>query len=337
MRRNPDSTSDMPGQDSFLDVVANMVGILIILVMVVGVRASQAPVEPPKAETPTAEEDGLQAIAHQATSLELDVHELDMQSKRIQAQIEQRRHEREELATVVAGIEEEVAKQREQLGAAGTRDYQLRTNLTAAHRKAEELAQQRQSLAAARPENVTIQNLPTPLSKTVHGKEVHFQLRGGRVVYIPLDELVDQFQGEARQKLWKLDGRAQMSDVVGPEGGFRLRYRLGRFEIPAEVQRETGQVGSVVRLVRWELIPVSTQLGEPVEIAISQGSQFRYLLSTLNPPATAITIWTYPDSFAAFAKIKRELHSLGFATASRPLPDGQLIAGSPDGTRSSAQ
>ena len=30
---------DAPGQDSFLDVVANLVGILIILVMIVGTRA----------------------------------------------------------------------------------------------------------------------------------------------------------------------------------------------------------------------------------------------------------------------------------------------------------
>jgi hypothetical protein len=31
------------GQDSFLEVVANMVGIMILLVMVVGVRASKLP------------------------------------------------------------------------------------------------------------------------------------------------------------------------------------------------------------------------------------------------------------------------------------------------------
>ena len=33
------------GHDSFLDIVANIVGILIILVMVVGVRARNAPVQ----------------------------------------------------------------------------------------------------------------------------------------------------------------------------------------------------------------------------------------------------------------------------------------------------
>ena len=36
-----DDDDSMPGQDSFIDVVCNMVGILIDLVMIVGVRASR--------------------------------------------------------------------------------------------------------------------------------------------------------------------------------------------------------------------------------------------------------------------------------------------------------
>ena len=42
MRRAARGGDDIPDQDSFLDVMANIVGILIILVMVVGVRAGQA-------------------------------------------------------------------------------------------------------------------------------------------------------------------------------------------------------------------------------------------------------------------------------------------------------
>ena len=36
----------MFGSDSFLDVVANIVGILIILIVIAGVRVSQAPPKP---------------------------------------------------------------------------------------------------------------------------------------------------------------------------------------------------------------------------------------------------------------------------------------------------
>ena len=43
MRRHAEEQHDqMPGQDSFLDVITNIVGILILLVVIVGVRSSQA-------------------------------------------------------------------------------------------------------------------------------------------------------------------------------------------------------------------------------------------------------------------------------------------------------
>ena len=38
MRRRARQIADEPGQDSFLDIVANLVGILIILVMIVGLE-----------------------------------------------------------------------------------------------------------------------------------------------------------------------------------------------------------------------------------------------------------------------------------------------------------
>src|SRR5687767_807895 len=49
MPRTRDLTADAPGQDSFLDVLANMVGILIIFVMAVGVATKDAFLEASKA------------------------------------------------------------------------------------------------------------------------------------------------------------------------------------------------------------------------------------------------------------------------------------------------
>ena len=42
MSRRPQTDTEASGQDSFLDVVANLVGVLIILVMVVGTQAKAA-------------------------------------------------------------------------------------------------------------------------------------------------------------------------------------------------------------------------------------------------------------------------------------------------------
>ena len=42
MKRAEIEADQMPGQDSFLDVITNIVGILILLVLVVGLRTSHS-------------------------------------------------------------------------------------------------------------------------------------------------------------------------------------------------------------------------------------------------------------------------------------------------------
>ena len=336
MRRSRAQPMEMAGQDSFLDIVANIVGILIILVMVVGVRAGSAPVEAPPAAIASQPRE-LTGLASENSSLEYDVHRLHQQSSRVKQEIARRSHERDQLATYVAAVREELDKRRAALDGESRQQYDLRREFDQARSELDRIRREAQAARAVQPETVMIQSLPTPLSKTVHGKEAHFQLRAGHLAFIPLEPLLEEFRATARHKVWKLKDRAQMTETVGPIGGFRLRYELGRFDVPFEAQVETGRGGSVVELVEWELLPVSAQLGEPVETALAPRSQFRTVLDTLDPRATTITIWTYPDSFAEFRRLKAELHALGYPTASRPLPEGQSIGGSPEGTRSAAQ
>ena len=93
----------------------------------------------------------------------------------------------------------------------------------------------------------------------------------------------------------------------------------------------------MIRSKLWELIPTSAQLGESLQDAIAEGSRLNARLARLDPESTTITLWTYPDSFEAYATLKQELHRLGFDAAARPLPRGVRIAGSPNGSRSTAQ
>jgi hypothetical protein len=85
------------------------------------------------------------------------------------------------------------------------------------------------------------------------------------------------------------------------------------------------------------LVPVSSQLGEPVDEALAEGSEFRQAVSKLRPGRETITIWTYQDSFASFRRIKKALYELGFSVAARPLPVGIPISGSPEGSKSAAE
>ena len=86
---------------------------------------------------------------------------------------------------------------------------------------------------------------------------------------------------------------------------------------------------------RWCRPP--NDLGEPVRLALEQGSEFREKLAKILPGRTTITIWVYPDGFDAFRQIRKELYRQGYTIAARPLPMGEAIAGSPDGSKSAAQ
>ncbi len=85
------------------------------------------------------------------------------------------------------------------------------------------------------------------------------------------------------------------------------------------------------------LIPLSEDLGEPMDLALASQSALRNLLKEHPPSRTTITVWVYPDSFADFRRLKAEMFKLGYSTAGRPLPEGHPIGGSPDGSSSAAE
>jgi hypothetical protein len=341
MRRPLEQDTGQAGADSFLDVIANMVGIMIILVMIVSTRVRHSPpksseVTPPPASI-TSPEKVLKPLTQETASLESDVNRLAMQSRQLQIDLAGKTLQREKLALLLAAMEEEIQGQRQNLDQSSQIDFDLRSKMAVTRQELELLQKQRETVHLAAPQDIKIQSLPTPISRTVHGQEIHFQLRGGRVTHIPLDELLDTFQNTARHKVWKLEDQALMTDTIGPIGGFRMRYELGRFDLsPEEVQR-TGRGGAVIRLVKWELLPVSLDLGETADEALKPGSEFLRAFERKDPSRVTITLWAYPDSFDLFRRLKAHLHSGGYAAAGRPLPDDQPIGGSPEGSRSAAQ
>jgi hypothetical protein len=145
------------------------------------------------------------------------------------------------------------------------------------------------------------------------------------------------FQAEAGRKVYKLRETPEITETVGPEGGFRLRYTLERHTTTAEEARAAGRGGTIVRLRQWTLLAIDNLPGESVEEAFSEGSKFLSVLAGVNPGRHTITLWTYPDSFETYRQIRRELYHRGFSAAARPLPQGVPISGSPEGSKSAAQ
>jgi hypothetical protein len=323
------------GSDSFSDVVTNVVGILIILVIAVGIRARHAPVtDPPRAEPPAGLVKLRDEVARGARRRAAAVargEELARrlaQLKRSQGSLADQLDERLSAVAAQTASREVHARQANDLG------RQLAQAQAYLHRLETEEA----AAASRQPEIVQIKTTPTPIGREVDVHETHFQLAGGRIVYIPLDELIERLRREAVQQLSALRELPEFSDVVGPIGGFRLRYTMRRVDLPLQRERDgPARRGSYAQLAQWTLIPERGALGETIEEARADGSRFHRAIERLDPQGDSITVWVYPDSFAEFRTLRQALYAQGFAVAARPLPQGRPISGSPEGSRSSAQ
>ncbi len=340
MTRRNSAAVEAPGQDSFLDIVANLVGILIILVMVIGVQAKDAMLDaaPEIVEEAPAPEStiDIQAAQSAAAAVEHDVHQLSRKIERQAFEVEYRRKERDKIQLLLTAAEQGLEENRQQLNAEQQKEFDAQRELIAARAELSQLESNVQAAEGAIPQTAIIEHLPTPMAKTVFGKELHFRLADQRLTYVPWDDLVDKLQDEARQKMWRLKDATEMTETIGPIGGFLMRYQLVRTQHSMETRAGTA-VQQRVELDNFVLTPVGDDLGEPLAEAFLEGSQLQSILARHDPQKTTITVWTYSNSFNEFRTLKKELFARGYLTASRPLPDGIPIGGSPRGTRSAAQ
>ena len=322
------------GSDSFTDVVTNVVGILIILVIVAGLRMQRAPLDAADSLKDQVELKELSTMVRSAASAQ----SMGLRTqKALTRDVIVRRQEVERLAALINQRERGLEKRRGALAAEEQIGSDAQRELAVADAY---LARLRSDLAAAetaRPEAITVESYPTPIARTVEGKEAHFQLQGGLIVFVPVDDLVEKVRADAVQQIWKLRDLPEATDTIGPIGGFRMRYTMRRVDVSGGERLARQRAGSYAQLAKWTLIPTSAQLGETVDEALAERSQFRGALGRLKPGETTITIWVYPDGFGDFRRLKKELYTLGFATAGRPLPAGQPIGGSPEGSKSAAE
>jgi hypothetical protein len=316
------------GTDSFLDVTVNIVGILIILVMVVGMRVQHGPVNPSTPDKVTQEE--LTKLGRRAAEIEYDARRTQQELAEVEEEINVRSAERLALATAIAAAEKSVTDHRAQLDGSQQEDFDLRRQVDESRAAVENEKKELADLEAQKAPVQEIKHYPTPLSHTVFGHELHFQLQAGRISYVPLDDFIEDVRSNMRSAGSNLSEITDKVGVVGPRNGFEFRYT-----VDVITDRGRGVVG--MRTKEWQLVPVGMQMGETAEKALSSTSQFRFALTSHSPKDTTVTLWTYPDSFPQYEQFKEELHRMGYATAGRPLPMGVLIGGSDHGTKSSAQ
>lgn len=373
------------GSDSFLDIVANVVGILIILIIIVGVRVARSPVptlalataapSPAAAELPTSPWSDPEPVLEESPPIiidepappprrpreiviekplpeqasptappELVARADDLQQAIGELSTRQQRVEGELQAMLqrLSTAEATAAKRRVAATAAAAHEASERSELAAGERELAETIAQLQRLqlalaeADAEPAATAIQHRVTPIGRAVLGKELHFRLAEGKIAYVPVDELARRLRTHIERQKETFVKSARYEGAIDPIDGFRMQYVLERMSLSLADELKHGHNFVRMQVTQWLLLPEPDLESETPEQALRQGSRF-YNSMLLAGPNSTLTLWVYPDSFEACRQVKDFAQRHGYDVATRPLPEGVPIAGSPDGSKSIAQ
>ena len=356
------------GSDSFLDVVANIVGILIILIVVAGIKAGTAPVaaakvadylrkhaapavsatvkspvpaaaKPAPPVTPASRSPLIiprsPELVRQADELKSQFAALESENKTAAAQIVTTASDEKEIERriikVKRAIEEELSELNQEQQKLVNSESRLEHDKTGLLQMEVDV----QKAEAQKPPAQTLQHKLTPVSRFIQGKELHFQLINDRVAYLPIQELMERMRPSIAEQRSRLYREGVQQGEVGPVAGFRMDYivRVRRLSTIDELRQGAS---STVELSQWRLVPEPDLDSEGAEEALKPGSDFLRFLRGADADTT-ITFWVYPDSFKIYRRLQEFAHHENFTVAARPLPRGFPITGSPSGSFSSGQ
>ncbi len=328
------------GYDSFLDIVANLVGILIILVVVVGAHARSSWTESPR---PVPEQSQVAQLHQELEESRSESRSLFMDRAEIQSniahqleQIEVLDRQRHAMLVQMEMVQSEIDDRLARQSAAKRIAFEKRAQLDELKRQYASLEKKIAATTAQQTRVETIEHYPTPIARTVFSDEIHFQLKAGRLAHVPLDDLIRQMKSEWKVTASRLGQAADTVSTVGPIDGFRLQYQLSlrqeTFQTPSgNVRREVPEFDHFV------VMPFREDLGETVAEALSETGQLGQRLERLDPHKTTVSIWVYPDSYDELMQLKGWLRERGFQIATWPLKRGGYISGGPNGFRAAAQ
>jgi len=257
----------------------------------------------------------------------------------LQAQIELREEESQNIIKYRAWLENELRSHAETLDADARAGFDMQRQLAELDAALEKLEREKTWLNQQKPGAIVLENIPTPISSNAQDdKEVHFRILNGRVAHVPFRFLKTQLETEVMRRRNELMTQPRITGSLGPIDGFRMQYSIIRQDLPMQLAQEAG-MRSMIMLERCEMAPVGDDrmLGETLDQALLPNSAFNSTLLGCRQNEYSVTVWVYPDSFREFQKIKNYLYRRGYETAARPMDFGQPISASPGGTKSSNQ
>ena len=330
LRKGKNTEIELSGQDSFLDLVSNIVGILIILVMVAGIRAQYSSANTENFADLEEKYGAMQEKEETVARLRMNVDDLHRQSEVVVEQVVLQSREFDTLFDVMTSMRAGIELAAEEKSQTFKEKIEYQRQVSETNAKLEQLDKAKTYYRQIRPQATVVENIPTPLSRTVETKEIHFRLLGGKIVYVPFDELLMQLRGHFIEDKNRYSKQGMSVGKVGPVENFELEFVLTT-EVPMPGSYEIG-------LQYAEVVPTLEPLGQPLRQALaSPQSEFRRKLSAFQKSIYTVTVWIYPDSFEEYQELKQFLQQQGYSVAARPMIMGHTIGMSPYGTKSSTQ
>lgn len=355
------------GSDSFLDVVCNVVGILVILMVVVGVRASRAPVASsrqvaPEIDMAAPRAERVSPYVPVAAALEMEdvplppmqapaappdlvaaagQAERDSQQARSELSLAQTRLREMQAALLqrqaqAAQLQRQLDEAEQMTARGGSNVALFQQDLEERRRLVNQLEAGVDRLKSVEPAVGTIQHQLTPMSREVSGEEIHFRLSNNRVSQIPVELLVREVQHDMQKRKDILVARNFFRGSTRTVQGYQMEYILQREALSVTDEMRMGAGMMRIAVSGWIITPTTELRDESLAESRQAESRFRGALRAHGTNAT-VTFWVYPDSFDLHRELSSVVREQGYWVASRPLPEGVPIAGSPQGSKSLAQ
>ncbi len=336
-----DYAEETPGGDSFLDIVANMVGILILLVVVVGVRAGQQVIQPaekyPELQTAQLKE-ALQKKTRVIKSSYDKGLKMASQLGITKGEIELRNKLREELAYYLETLKAEIQQERETLSAYDRRTYELGNQIAQLELELEQLSSEQIALTSNRQDSEAeaIYFDPTPIIRSEVEDQIMLRLQAGSITYLPMDELYAEFARDRtalRNQLSRQMGREAMIQMkYGPIEGFMIRTIFNFRTVTAN--------GSVYQQASLKLARLEEQgktRTDSIDTFLEPGTPLSIRLGQIDPTETVVTLITYPDSYGDLPEVEQKLRENGYQVAKALQEADEPIEFSPNGRETMLQ
>ncbi len=317
--------------DSFLDVVANVVGIIIRLILVawVGARTYQGIQIPGMDEKSLVLNISANKEMVPLESLQEKLSLLKIERDALVRLSQEKNEQKNPDSKVLKGIEDKTLEfqklqgviieltEKEKVVLRDTQKLKLTKEQLAARTKKleDEIALWRNKKG---PNQVV--KYQTPVSRNLQSEELIFECRNGKVCAVDIGAMMEEISEKMQELGEKLRSRWEVEEVTQPHGPFKLRYTLERERSAIELANPSLPPNG------WVLEPLDNDRGETLEQALKPDSEFLKIILGLDGEQTAVSFCVYPDSFPVYRRLRDLVHERNIVVAGRPLVKDAPIA-----------